>query len=146
MKVLQKDGDRTAVIEARVDVRLLANLSDFFHQVGISPTSRNDLVKLSLELIHTYLQKSGKLQPYDELTYTKARDMLSRYGSTNRRGQNLKKLHELLASESNNLELSSLLLTSKKAPLTIEEWRKLDPEMQAIIRENEPEIIPQAGS
>lgn len=95
-----KQGDKTAVIEARVDIRVLANLYDYFVANDARPNSKNEIVKLGLELAEAFLEKLGKVQGYERRTFTDAYNTLKHYGSLHRGQQNAKRMHQLVAEES----------------------------------------------
>jgi len=159
-------GDKTAVLEARVDIRILANLYDFFVSQDARPNSKNEIVKLALELAHAYLEKSGHVRPYAARTFTDAFDTLKHYGSLHRGGQNARKLHQFVAEESRigevfdgkgKLSLAkepfvdprvtkavvyAITAHSEGRTLTLDEWQELTEEEKADLKRSQPQLVP----
>jgi len=160
------DGDKTVVVQARVDIRALATLNDYFVQIDAEPTTASELVRLAIELGYLHLLNTKKVRPYEMMSYHEAYRILGVYGKAiNKKGQNKRKLHDKLAEEAfieaqmdremkverlpnpqadPRLTAVDMAITAAEEDrkLTIYEWNVLGETGQAHIREYQPSIIP----
>lgn len=90
---------KTAVIEARTDIRILFTLDEFFIQQGVVVQTRSELVRSALELLCNYLTTQRKAPHYTTRAFHEARNGLLRFGSMNRGGQNQATLTAAMARE-----------------------------------------------
>lgn len=93
--------EKTCVVAARTDIRLLAALDDFYFRQGAQVDSKSELVRLALVHYHDLLFKNGYLDmPFDSLTFHQAFSMLAKYGNLHVGGQNRERLTALMGRES----------------------------------------------
>jgi hypothetical protein len=90
---------KTAVIECRTDIRILATIQQFFLDAGLVPSSRSELFRQSLKLLVEILKEQGKVRSYEELTNKQASEILESFSTMSIRDQRIKIMAKSLPQE-----------------------------------------------
>jgi hypothetical protein len=145
--LVRKPGERierTAVIVARTDIRLLAVLEDFFRSKGVFPASRSELIRLALEHLHDHLFLVTKEvnRPFDTWGFGEALEFLERYGSLHKAGQNREKLVANMGRETMDTERKAYQDTYSDIPVgPSPEYIKSKQEEAYMRYENTPQML-----
>lgn len=147
---------KTCVIEARVDIRLLASLDAFLQKQNVIAASKSELVRNALTLLHEILAERGQVEDYTLATHSKARAQLARLGNLNKNAQGERELFRKIAEETacltvatgaNHLnraqpltvgDIAALITTceDEERLLTTEEWERIPEEMRIYVPTN----------
>jgi hypothetical protein len=135
--------ERTAVIVARTDIRLLAVLEDFFRSKGVFPSSRSELIRLSLEHLHDHLFLGTKEidRPFDSWGFGEALSFLERYGSLHKAGQNRERLAVNISQETIEEEKQAYQVPYQFTPTLTPEQIKAKQDEAYYRYSNTPQVL-----
>lgn len=91
----------TAVLEARVDIRLLARLAEGLVAEGYRFNSKSEMIRQSLMLLHDVLVQNGLIERFETITSPEALTVLADFGleGMNRGGRNVPILNKRISYE-----------------------------------------------
>jgi hypothetical protein len=135
--------ERTAVIVARTDIRLLAVLEDFFRLKGVFPASRSELIRLALEHLHDHLFLVTKEvnKPFESWSFSEAFEFLERYGSLHKAGQNRERLVAKIGQENMEADRLEYQTTYQAIPTITPEYIKAKQEEACQRYSNSPQVL-----
>lgn len=129
-------NNRTAVIEARVDIRILARLAELLSELQTPARSKSELVRQALSLLVEILVENKRILPPEALSTGDALSRLSQLGlgSVNRSGRNFRVLAKAIELE----DTAGIVISDEPFALS-EELRKAilaeDKRIQEILKE-----------
>jgi hypothetical protein len=144
---------KTAVIECRIDVRILGSLNRYYRESGLLPSSRSELLRQSLTLLVESLSSQGKIPNWRSISNEEAMAELQEFTEITTNERRLTGLSQLITvqptasinfaeikNEKFNIEEDKLKAMSKvfellrnKRHASFEEWNEFPLDGQTLL-------------